>query len=423
MRYNIDLILEELYGLQRLGIKVGLKHTVQLLDKIGNPHNKLKLIHIAGTNGKGSTCSMLSNILIEHGLKVGLYTSPHLLRFNERIQINGNHIPDDYIAQFFDKNRKHINFIKSTFFETTTALAFDYFYDKSVDIAIIETGLGGRLDSTNVISPIVCGISAISFDHTEILGDTIEKISKEKAGIIKEGIPVATFEQENIILQVIDRTCREKNTSLEIIQNDEIIISKVDKKGTYFYYSSLEIELPLFGDHQVQNCSLAICLSKYALGAAISPSKIKTAISKSIWKGRLEKISNNNLFYDVAHNYDGVKAMLNTINVLYPDKKKVGLFCIKSDKNILAICKLLKNNFKKLIVCSDKDGYLVKVSDLLSIMNENNIECLSVDSVEEGVSLLNEYNNPNYLNLIFGSHYIASEVYGSIGKYFDRTYN
>ena len=423
MKYNIDLILEELYGLQRLGIKVGLKHTVQLLDKIGNPHNKLKLIHIAGTNGKGSTCSMLSNILIEHGLKVGLYTSPHLLRFNERIQINGNHIPDDYIAQFFDKNRKHINFIKSTFFETTTALAFDYFYDKSVDIAIIETGLGGRLDSTNVISPIVCGISAISFDHTEILGDTIEKISKEKAGIIKEGIPVATFEQENIILQVIDRTCREKNTSLEIIQNDEIIISKVDKKGTYFYYSSLEIELPLFGDHQVQNCSLAICLSKYALGAAVSPSKIKTAISKSIWKGRLEKISNNNLFYDVAHNYDGVKAMLNTINVLYPDKKKVGLFCIKSDKNILAICKLLKNNFKKLIVCSDKNGYLVKVSDLLGIMNENNIECLSVDSVEEGVSLLNEYNNPNYLNLIFGSHYIASEVYGSIGKYFDRTYN
>jgi len=423
MKYNIDLILEELYGLQRLGIKVGLKHTVQLLDKIGNPHNKLKLIHIAGTNGKGSTCSMLSNILIEHGLKVGLYTSPHLLRFNERIQINGNHIPDDYIAQFFDKNRKHINFIKSTFFETTTALAFDYFYDKSVDIAIIETGLGGRLDSTNVISPIVCGISAISFDHTEILGDTIEKISKEKAGIIKEGIPVATFEQENKILQVINRTCIEKNTILEIIQNDEIIISKVDKKGTYFYYSSLEIELPLFGDHQVQNCSLAICLSKYALGAAVSPSKIKTAISKSIWKGRLEKISNNNLFYDVAHNYDGVKAMLNTINVLYPDKKKVGLFCIKSDKNILAICKLLKNNFKKLIVCSDKDGYLVKVSDLLSIMNENNIECLSVGSVEEGVSLLNEYNNPNYLNLIFGSHYIASEVYGSIGKYFDRTYN
>ena len=181
--------------------------------------------------------------------------------------------------------------------------------------------------------------------------------------------------------------------------------------------------MPLFGDHQVQNCSLAICLSKYALGSAISSSKIKTAISKSIWKGRLEKISNNNLFYDVAHNYEGIKAMLNTINVLYPDKEKAGLFCIKSDKNISAICKLLKNNFKKLILCSDKDGYLVKASDLLSIMNKKNIECFSVESVDEGVSLLNEYDKPNYINLVFGSHYVASEVYSSIEKYFDRTYN
>jgi dihydrofolate synthase/folylpolyglutamate synthase len=168
---------------------------------------------------------------------------------------------------------------------------------------------------------------------------------------------------------------------------------------------------------------LAICLSKYALGSAMSSSKIKTSISKSIWKGRLEKISNNNLFYDVAHNYEGIKAMLNTINVLYPNKEKVGLFCIKSDKNISAICKLLKNNFKKLILCSDKDGYLVKASDLLSIMNEKNIECFSVESVDEGVSLLNEYDNPNYINLVFGSHYVASEVYSSIEKYFDRTYN
>ena len=423
MTYNIDSILEELYGLQRLGIKVGLKHTVQLLDKIGNPHNKLKLIHIAGTNGKGSTCSMLSDILIEHGLKVGLYTSPHLVRFNERIQVNGNQISDNYIAEFFNKNREHINSIKSTFFETTTALALDYFNTKSVDIAIVETGLGGRLDSTNVISPIVCGITAISYDHTDILGDTLEKISEEKAGIIKEGTPVATFEQKSQILKVIDNTCREKNTSLEIIQNDEIIISKVDEKGTRFHYSDLDIELPLFGDHQVQNCSLAICLSKYALGSAISSSKIKTAISKSIWKGRLEKISNNNLFYDVAHNYEGIKAMLNTINVLYPNKEKVGLFCIKSDKNIFAICKLLKNNFKKLILCSDKNGYLVKASDLLSIMNKKNIECFSVESVDEGVSLLNEYDKPNYINLVFGSHYVASEVYSSIEKYFDRTYN
>lgn len=423
MTYNIDLILEELYGLQRLGIKVGLKHTAQLLDKIGNPHNKLKLIHIAGTNGKGSTCSMLSNILIEHGLKVGLYTSPHLMKFNERIQINGNQISDNYIAKFFNKNRRHINFIKSTFFETTTALALDYFNNKSVDIAIIETGLGGRLDATNVISPIACGISSISFDHTDILGDTLEKISKEKAGIIKEKIPVVTFEQKKNILQVINRVCKEKNTNLEVIQNDEIIISKVDEEGTCFSYLNFEVELPLFGDYQVQNCSLAICLSKHALGKALISSKIKTAISKSIWKGRLEKLSINNLFYDVAHNSEGVKAMLNTINTLYPNKDKIGLFCIKSDKNISAICKLLKNNFKKLILCNDGNGYLIKASDLKIIMNKNNIESISVKSVEEGIGFLKDYSDPKYVNLIFGSHYIANEVYATIGKYFDTTYN
>ena len=141
MSFNIDKILEDLYSLQRLGIKVGLEHTIQLLEEIGNPHKKLRLVHIAGTNGKGSTCSILSRILIDHGFKVGLYTSPHLKKFNERIQINGCQISDDYIASFFNDNRAKINKIEATFFETTTAMAFNYFNDQVVDYAIIETGL------------------------------------------------------------------------------------------------------------------------------------------------------------------------------------------------------------------------------------------------------------------------------------------
>ena len=176
MTFSIGTILEELYSLQRLGIKVGLDHTVQLLNEIGNPHNKLRLVHIAGTNGKGSTCSMLAKILIDHGFKVGLYTSPHLKKFNERIQVNDRQISDEYIATFFNENRAKINEINATFFETTTAMAFNYFKDQAVDYAVIETGLGGKLDSTNVIVPKVCGITSISLDHTEILGDTIEKI-------------------------------------------------------------------------------------------------------------------------------------------------------------------------------------------------------------------------------------------------------
>ena len=172
MAFSIDTTLEELYSLQRLGIKVGLEHTIQLLNEIGNPHKKLKLVHVAGTNGKGSTCSILTKILIGHGLKVGLYTSPHLKKFNERIQINDCQISDEYIATFFNENRAKINEIEATFFETTTAMAFNYFKDQAVDYAVIETGLGGRLDSTNVIIPKVCGITSISLDHTDILGDT-----------------------------------------------------------------------------------------------------------------------------------------------------------------------------------------------------------------------------------------------------------
>ena len=411
MTSNIDLILEELYNLQRLGIKVGLGHTISLLKKIGNPHENLKLIHVAGTNGKGSTCSILSNILIEHGYKVGLYTSPHLKKFNERIQINEQQISDNYIANFFRNNRSIIKSIESTFFETTTALAFDYFCKKSVDYAIIETGLGGRLDSTNVISPIVCGISSISMDHTEILGETIEKITTEKAGIIKRNIPVFTFDQKDEVLKVLKEVSKKQNSQINTIKGEDININRVDNRGTIFSYLNYKINLPLIGIHQVKNCALAIALSKSVLGKSLKPSKLKSAIFKTKWRGRLEIIINSeNLFYDVGHNYDGIAAMIETVSSLYPDKKRIGLFSIKSDKNVDKICELIKESFEKIFICSDKNGYLMKSSDLKKIFKNN---FPSVSSVSSGIKLLKSYNN-DYIKIIFGSHYIADEVYRSI---------
>ena len=219
MSSDIKLILEDLFALQRLGIKVGLEHTERLLNSIGNPHSKLKCIHIAGTNGKGSTCAIINRILIEAGLTVGLYTSPHLVNFNERIQVNNKNISDHDIALFMKTNMVHIKKNNTTFFETTTAMAFDYFHKKSVDIAVIETGLGGRLDSTNVISPLVCGITSISLDHSDILGDTIEKISKEKAGIIKEDTPVYIFEQSKNIIEIIKKKSDDCSAPLTVINN------------------------------------------------------------------------------------------------------------------------------------------------------------------------------------------------------------
>ncbi|HIA94977.1 MAG TPA: bifunctional folylpolyglutamate synthase/dihydrofolate synthase, partial [Candidatus Marinimicrobia bacterium] len=179
---NFPSLIDALYRLERRGIKLGLEHTSALLKSIGNPHNELKFIHVAGTNGKGSTCAMIANILRSKGKNVGLFTSPHLVRFNERIRVNGNPISDDEIIHFMEKANPHIEKIESTFFEATTAMAFDYFRNQKVDIAIIETGLGGRLDSTNVINPHLTVITPISMDHMDILGQDLNTIAKEKAG-------------------------------------------------------------------------------------------------------------------------------------------------------------------------------------------------------------------------------------------------
>ena len=422
MTSSINTILKELYNLQRFGIKVGLEHTVQFLDKIDNPHKNLRLIHVAGTNGKGSTCLILTKILIDHGFKVGLYTSPHLKKFNERIQINHCQISDEYIATFFNDNREKINKIEATFFETTTAMAFYYFKDQAVDYAVIETGLGGRLDSTNVIIPKVCGITSISLDHTEILGDTIEQIATEKAGIIKHGVPILTYWQRPSVLEVLKKEADKKNSKLDIITDGEIDIIKSDEGGTFFKYSGLVFELPLIGDYQVKNCVLAIRIAKKLLGSLFDSSKVKKSVKTIKWPGRLEQIKNKNMYYDVAHNAEGIRAMIKTISKFHPDKKIIGLFSLKSDKNIKDICNVIKNNFETIIICHDKNGYLLKATVLEKRLNENNTKCFSTSSVKIGIEALERYGD-DYVKIIFGSHYIAEEVYTAVGKYFDTTNN
>ncbi len=360
--------------------------------------------------------------MIDHGLKVGLYTSPHLKKFNERIKINDSQISDEYIATFFNENKTKINEIEATFFETTTALAFNYFKDQVVDYAVIETGLGGRLDSTNVIIPKVCGITSISLDHTEILGDTVEKIAVEKAGIIKEGVPTFTFEQKPSVLEILRKEADKKNSNLDITAESEIDVIKSGEDGTFFNYSGLEFELHLIGDHQVKNCVLAINIAKKLLGSSFDISTVKKSVKTIKWPGRLEKIKNKNMYYDVAHNVEGISAMIKTISNSHADKKVVGLFSLKSDKNIKPICNVIKNNFEIIILCHDKSGYLTRTTVLEKILNENNIKCFSVSSVKKGVEALEKYND-DYFKIIFGSHYIAEEVYNATGKHFDTTNN
>ena len=410
MTFDIKENLNYLYNLQRLGIKVGLDQTTRFLSEIGDPQDNLKLAHVAGTNGKGSTCKMISNILIEHGLKTGLYTSPHLLKFNERIKINGEDISNSSIIDFIYNNKEKIKRIHTTFFETTTAMAFDYFSRKRIDFGVIETGLGGRLDSTNVINPEICVITAISLDHTDILGKTINEITNEKAGIIKYNTPIVTFDQGSKIMKIIREKAKTYNAQLTIVKPNKINLISNNRLGTLFYYKNIKIELPLVGNHQIINCLLAIETSKIILGK-LDRIKTNNAIKKTIWPGRIENIMNSGVYYDVSHNYESIVAMINNIKKLYPKKSLAGLFCLKNIEDIDSICKIIAGSFKKIILCQDQKLYLLDIEAISNIMGKFNNDYLVAKSVKDGIKKLKSFNNKNFVKIIFGSHYIAEEVY------------
>ncbi len=419
MTYKVNKYLESLYSLHRRGIKLGLEHTERLLSFFDNPHKKFSTIHVAGTNGKGSTCAYIETILRQNGYKVGLYTSPHLLKFNERIRVNGRPISNKHIFQFLDNSFDEINKINSTFFEATTVMAFNYFYKKKVDVAVIETGLGGRLDATNVINPKISVITSISKDHTDILGDSLEKIAYEKAGIIKEKTPLIIYRQDSQILEVF----RKKAVSL----NADMKISKIPKniefnsKGTQFIHNNYKYVIPLFGFHQARNASLAIDVIN-KVDPNIKNEAINRALGRVFWPGRMQKVGNN-IFYDVSHNENGLKKTLQTLKKLYPNQNLHGLMCLKKDKNVDSLKKLISENFKTLIVSGNENELLSKSSALEKKLSGLNIQCKSVSSLNTGlVNIKNIVKNSSSVGLIFGSHYVANEVFDSFEISFDNYY-
>ena len=246
--------LDYLYGLQKYGIKFGLNCTEKLLARAGNPHSKLRFIHIAGTNGKGSTAAILSRILRNHGIKVGLYTSPHLVRFTERFRINDGEVSAERILQVFEKVRRTLNSdTPPTFFEMVTAMAFIYFAEEQTDFVIAETGMGGRLDATNVITPEVSVITNIGFDHQEFLGSTLSSIAREKAGIIKEGVPVVTGALQPVVQGILKTTCMNKAAPLYRFKSDFRVRRNSNVSFRYLGISRQfpSLSLNLKGPHQV----------------------------------------------------------------------------------------------------------------------------------------------------------------------------
>jgi len=413
---KINSILDKLFNLQRLGIKVGLDHTYELLNRCGNPHNKLKAIHIAGTNGKGSTAAMLQSILRKAGLNVGLYTSPHLVNFNERIRINGLPIPNSFIIKFMKIFNDDIDKIKSTFFETTTVLALYYFCYKKVDVSIIETGLGGRLDSTNVLNPNLSVITSIDIDHQNLLGNTINEIAHEKAGIIKKNTPVITTKQPKEVLDILIDRAEKLNSKIDIVNDPDKIF--IDHYYTKFAVDKKEFSIPLLGEHQAYNASLAIRASSIFM-EKLNYQTISDGLVTTIWPGRFQKLNKKlPIFYDVAHNSAGINTIRLTLKSINASKK-IGLIILKDDKEVDYIAKALKGLFDELIISTLPNSQLMDKNQLFDSLKKHNITCKIIYPIEKAFYYISVKSEMGAISVIFGSHYAAKAIY----KFFEINFD
>ncbi len=322
---TLDYLYTSLPMFQRVGAvayKKDLTNTLELCRALDNPHLKFKSIHVAGTNGKGSTSHMLASVLQSAGYKTGLYTSPHLKSFTERIKINGEEVAEKFVIDFVERIKPHIELIKPSFFEITVAMAFDYFANHGVDIAVIETGLGGRLDSTNVIMPEVSLITNIGFDHMDLLGDTLEKIAFEKAGIIKDSIPVVISETQPALATLFNGIAKERSATITFA--DQEISCQRTSSGQItcaIGKNNLTVQLPLLGNYQLKNLP-GVLQTLYVLagkGFRIGPDHIthglENVIHQTGLKGRWQQLGRSPLtFCDTGHNEDGVREVLEQLN-------------------------------------------------------------------------------------------------------------
>ena len=328
-----------LYNLQKFGIKFGLSKTSNLLKALGNPHRGQHYIHIAGTNGKGSVAAFLASVLKQSGLKVGLYTSPHLVRFTERFRINDEEIaPEKAAALISDLKAGVVQEEPPTFFEATTAMALAYFAQEKTDIAIMEVGMGGRLDATNVIQPLVSVITNISMEHQAYLGNRLLDIAGEKAGIIKEGVGVITGVKQPRVLSLIRSICEKKKAPIRRLGRDfryRTVNSKLHYYGVLHKYNRLR--LGLHGRFQARNAALALAVIErlQEIGYQISLQQIRTGLASAVWPGRMHVVRKNpTVILDGSHNPAAIKALADTIASDFKYRSLILVIGIMEDKEI-----------------------------------------------------------------------------------------
>jgi dihydrofolate synthase / folylpolyglutamate synthase len=416
---TIEQALTRLFALHTFGIKLGLENIEKFLEHIGNPQNHIRTIHVAGSNGKGSTSAFLASILQEMGNKVGLYTSPHFVNYNERIKIDSLEIPDDYVADFISRYYEYIEENKLTFFEVTTAIAFKYFMDNKVDLAVIETGLGGRLDATNVLTPLASVITSISLEHTQILGDTIDKITVEKAGIIKHGIPVFTGQLPPESIKIIEEKCQRENCKFYKLSDYTI----KRKDSIELYTEEIELDdftMPMRGGYQKYNAALAglVVAKLFNTDDFLHIERgIKNVIKNTGLQGRYEFYNMEpDIIFDSAHNPDGVTNFLSEFRKdLKSYKKKVLLFGVMKDKSIKEMLTELNKYFDEIRISDIAYERAAKTGDLVKLANEIEIKVAVESNPVEFIESFKKNDGDDCL-VVLGSMYLLGEIKSKIGQ-------
>jgi dihydrofolate synthase/folylpolyglutamate synthase len=326
----LDFLYARTTGVWRLG----LDRVEAFLESLGNPHRRIRAMHVAGTNGKGSVCATLEAVLRAKGLRTAVYTSPHLVDFRERFLIDGSPVAPERIVEFVDKWTPEVERLGATFFEATTAMAFEFFAEASVDVAVIETGLGGRLDATNVITPLVAGVATIGIDHVEYLGATLEEIAFEKAGIFKRGVPAIVGDPDPEIRALLASHARTHGASpIHVIYDGggphDV---RVGANGTTFTLGQRTFTTPLLGAHQAANSAVAIAmLEALPVGLAPTEAEIRLGMPHVRLPGRFQRVGN--YLFDVAHNPAGAAVLASTLAAIAPPKPIVAVLSVLSDKD------------------------------------------------------------------------------------------
>ena len=404
-----------------------------LLEKFDNPQNKVKIIHVAGTNGKGSVCEMLNRILVDSKYTVGKFISPQLIKFNETITVNDKEISDDEISKILEKLSIYIeeynlnHEIKVKWFEVITSVALIYFAQKKCDFVILETGLGGTTDCTNVVNSMISIIVSVGLDHVDILGNNIVDIAKHKAGIIKNNSDVIYLRRENDkeVLDVIENKCKSTNSKLHLVTKEDCLDYKYDRNLQYFTYKNLkDIPVNLKGKKQIYNST--ICLKAVEIlrekGYKIENTIIINSLKNVIHRARFEKLLDNpEIIYDGAHNKPAIENLIETIDQYYLDKEKVFVVSILGTKDYKTIIKMLVqkyNNDEFYFTDGVSDRKFIDSSELMKVAKENNENGIynSGELVKTIEKVTKKYRNSNKIIFIIGSFYIYKEVVDTIDK-------